>query len=33
MNIEVIKRIKADVTKHQRQGETPNRIKIGRAHV
>lgn len=28
MNIEVIKRIKADVTKHQRQGETPNRIII-----
>lgn len=28
MNIEVIKRIKADVTKHQRQGETPNCITI-----
>lgn len=28
MNIEVIKRIKADVTKHQRQGETPNCIII-----
>lgn len=28
MNIEVIKRIKADVTKHQRHGETPNRIII-----
>lgn len=28
MNIEVIKRIKADVTKHQRQGEIPNRIII-----
>ena len=28
MNIEVIKRIKDDVTKHQRQGETPKRIII-----
>lgn len=28
MNIEVIKRIKADVTKRQRQGETSNRIII-----
>ena len=28
MNIEVIKRIKADVTKHQPQGETQNRIII-----
>ena len=28
MNIEVIKRIKVDVTKHQRQGETPNCIII-----
>lgn len=28
MNREIIKRIKADATRHQRQGETPNRIII-----